>query len=311
MNWGIRNNGVTQTLHRGAPVDGDAVMRGLQRFATADGVPFDLNQPYKGEPAGQAIASAWKRFKDPQALGVWQNAGQMGPVFTWLADANAGDGGDYLGRALSQNIDAAIWTQALVKHGVIAPPSNEWRQAIEVASLALDIGNDGAGRTGYAYLLTQINGYPKSDRTPVPMPAGLASRAGMLVGGSGSGGLHVEKVYDDANVAKQFAARLLTENPEVAALSAGAPPSHKANLDREQGMLRSGAHVGNAAQREAFADALLVVKLADRSRGRALRTALAQGSLDQALDAMKNDPDWNKVVATYSAKKAQRKEAAG
>lgn len=287
-----------QATQTAAPVDAAGIVRGLERFA-----PFNVNAPYGGTIH---VAKEWFK-KDAGSLRAWENAGAMGPTFRFVSEMNMGDGGDYLGRALQQNMDASIWTQSLVKAGVIREPAPPWRAAIEVASLALDIGNDGAGRTGYSYVLTGVDGYPsKSPSQSVKMPAGLQARAALLVGGSGGGGFHVEKAYADAAEAPKFGKRLLTEGTDIQGLLPRA--ADKAHTERELALLDSGALLATQADREAFADALLVVKLADRSRGAALKAYDAAGGGDAGLEALKKHRDWAGVVTNYEKHKAARKD---
>ena len=277
--------------------DAAAVVKNLARYA-----PFDVNTPYQGDVL---VAEDWK-LKDKGGIEAWANAGAMGPAFKWAADMNKGEGGDYLNRALSQNLDASIWVQALVKAGVIKEPKPEWRQAIELASMTLDIGNDGAGRTGYSYVLTGVDGYPsKKPSDSVKLPAGLHARAAMLVGGSGGGGFHVEQAYDGADIASQFGKRLVNEGGLKALLPRAID---KAAIEKEIALVDTGALVKTPADREAFADALLVVKLADRSRGAAVGAFLDAGGGDAGLDAIKKERDWGTVVANYTKHKDARQD---
>jgi hypothetical protein len=281
----------------GGPVDAASVTAGLGRVA-----PFDVTKSYKG---GVNVSEDWKT-KDAAGLKVWENVGAMGPTFKWAAEMNMGDGGDYLGRALSQNADASIWLQALVKEGIVKEPKAEWRAAIEVASMTLDVGNDGAGRTGYSYVLTGVDGYPsKNPAASVKMPAGLHARAAMLVGGSGGGGFHVEKAYDGADQTAQFSKRLVREANVSSLLPRAVDRAH---VEKEIGLVDSGALVKTKEDREAFADALLIVKLADRSRGSALSAYRQAGGGAAGLEAMKKHRDWGTVVSNYVKHKDARKD---
>jgi hypothetical protein len=284
------------------------VLVGLQPFARDSKGPIDLNGNYGGA-LPMSISAAW-RLKDPDGLRAWSDAKTMGPVFAWITMVNSGDGGNYLGRALAHNADASLWLQALVKSGVIKQPNAEWRKAIEIASFAIDIGDDGAGRTGYNYVVTGVDGYPGSlaDKADsVKMPAGIHARAAALVGGSGGGGLHAETVFDAPGNAAAFGKRLVREAKDMPNLLKRT--IDRAQVDREIAMLDTGALFRTPADREAFADALVVVKLADRSRGRAIRTLKdAGGGLEAGLAALQKDSDFVRIVANYTSHKNGRKD---
>ena len=304
MNVGPKNENQDSARAAGGNVDADAVVRGLAKYANAAKGPFDLNKPYGGETA---VASSW-RHKDAAGLAVWANAGAMGPAFQWAAKMNSGDGGDYLGRALSSNADGGLWLRALVDAGVVKAPRPEWRAAIELATLTLDIGDDGAGRTGYSYVLTGVDGYPTDDKAPsVKLPTGLHARAAALVGGSGQGGLYAETVYDATDIAKSFTKRLVSdERKEIEGLVSKAVDPGQ--VKREIGMLEDGSLVSNKADREAFADALVIVKMSDRSRGKALSTYTDAGGGAAGITALQESDDYRKIVANYEKHKTVRKD---
>jgi hypothetical protein len=292
------------TIAGPASVAVDQVMAQLAPFAK-----FDLKTSYHGEPRGKSIVDAWKH-KDAGGIAAWQNAGAMGPVFRFTNELNMGAGGDYMGRAISQNMDAAIWLRALVREGVIAQPSQEWRAAIEVASLTLDVGDDGAGRTGFMYVLSGVDGYPSnSPAASVKMPTGIQSRAGMLVGGSGQG-MHVEKLFGGPSVATTFASNLADEgHGGQTAKTLSARAKDPAMTAKEIDLVKSGKLVDTRAGRDAFAEALLVTKLADRSRGALFSAYLAAGGGDAGLDAVLDHKDWDRVVmGSFVAQRNVRKD---
>jgi hypothetical protein len=234
----------------------------------------------------------------------------MGPVFGFANELNMGSGGDYLGRAIAQNMDASIWLRALVREKIIAPPSQDWRTAIEVATLTLDVGSDGAGRTGFMYVLAGADGYKSSSPAPsVKMPAGIQARAGMLVGGSGQG-IYVDKLFDGPGVASTFANKLADEAYSgQTATSLAARAKDPAATAKEIELVRSGKLVDSRAGRDAFAEALLVTKLADRSRGAVFKAYLAAGGGDAGLDAVLKHKDWAAVVGrSFVASRNVRKD---
>jgi hypothetical protein len=268
---------------------------------------LDLNRSYLGEPSGMSIADAWKH-KDAGALAAWSQPAAMGPVLAFVTSLNRGDGGDYLGRAIAQNMDASIWLRLLEREGIVDTPTKEWRTAIEVATLSLDVGADGAGRTGFMFILSGVDGYPsKSPTPPVKMPQGIQARAGMLVGGSGTG-LFVDKIFENANVAKDFAKRLTNEQDHgQSAKSLSVKAKDPAHTAKEIALVESGTLVQSRADRDAFAEALLVTKLSDRSRGAVFKAYLAAGGGDAGLDAVMGHTDFKRVVeGSFEAKRAVR-----
>jgi len=280
------------------------VVRGLQNHAG-----FELSKPYRSALSPGGVAEAWKH-KDTAGVQAWASPA-MGKVFAFATNMNTGSGGDYLDRALSQNMDASIWLQALEHAGVIEAPTKEWRQAIELASLTLDVGDDGAGRTGFMYVMTGVDGYPSATPEPsVAMPPGLMGRAGMLVGASGGGGLYVEKVFDGPNVASDFAHRLANEsNGKQSAKGLTARAVDPKAVQAEIKNVEDGAFVKTRADRTSFADAVLITKLADRSRGEAFRVYLAAGGGEKGLEALQSHRDWANVVEkSFEAHKQNRKD---
>ena len=283
----VRNKGSGAAAN---PITADQVLAQLAPYA-----PFNTKTAYSGEPGNMGIVDAWKH-KDPGAMQVYAKSAEMGPVFAWAAKVASTDG-DYLGRALGQNMDAAIWLRALEREGVISSPSPEWRRAIELATLCLDLGNDGAGRTGFMYVMTGVDGYPGSQSAgSVKMPTGLQARAGMLVGGSGRG-LYVDNIFKGPNVAADFAKALANESNKGQSPKTLIPQAKDIGATtKEVAIVESGALVKTQSDRDEFAEALLVTKLADRSRGAVFRSYLAAGGGNTGLDAVMRHPDWKKVV---------------
>ncbi|MBI5508609.1 MAG: hypothetical protein HY903_07640 [Deltaproteobacteria bacterium] len=176
----------------------------------------------------------------------------------------------WVGRSTSQMLDVQYWIEAATKDGLIKPVSDAWRGLIEVGTFWLDavsaghksrkglVAADDQQAAGLAILDAKADHYdPDCRKTVSAMQAfpGLkswsadeAERLGALLSGTG-GGVDVEKlIASPAEAVARLRART------------GAPLKF---LD-------------NPSERRAFAEALLILKLADRSRGQA-RAAVEAG----------------------------------
>lgn len=179
--------------------------------------------------------------KSDEALAFWSTP-QARQYFRKCVDyLNYGtESANWPDRTFEQVADIALWGELLVKNGTLSkPPAGDWLKAVEMALVAIELGPDSdighpeehmrAGRLAADYI-----GRIFSD-------AKLAQKVQALIACSSNKGLHVEKVFTDPSAAEAKVKEFLY----------GAQP-HFFKTTQE---------------RRDFAEALLIVKLSDMSRG--------------------------------------------
>lgn len=270
-------------------VDLPAIMASLAPHAKRDsGEMIDLSQPYQSGYEGglpDPLGEAWK-LKDAGALGPWKDPAMLS-AFTTATTWNTSPEGDYLGRALQSNMDSSLWYQLLEARHVIPCLAPEWRKAIELATLLLDVGTDPLGRTGFKEILEAASSFPPD----------VVAKVALLVGGSGRGGAKLEQIYADPSYASKFAADLAAQ---------ARPKDAKGPLEAALKELESLPKGWTAADRDAFASAQLVVKLADQSRGKAYRAVRGASALgEQELQKLESEWVYKDLPKIFSEARAK------
>ncbi|MBI5509958.1 MAG: hypothetical protein HY903_14475 [Deltaproteobacteria bacterium] len=266
-----------------------STIKGLAPFAIDEyGKKVDLSRDFP--VGGDSLPKAWA-LKDAGALEVWADTASTGKIFRWMLEWNT-MAPSYFDRAVSINVDSSLWHQVLVKDGKIKPLNAEWRKAVEIASFILDLGDDGLGGDCYKQALGGAGVMSPSLTAKV---AALSGRVG------GSGGLYVENAFD-ATKAKAYMAKLATEAERQAPPSfpdkrgAFAAIVDKNAYQKTLADMKAGGGMDNAETREAYASALLIIKLADNSRGRAYDTVKHRG-----IAALSSDSRYRQVLPNFEA----------
>jgi hypothetical protein len=207
--------------------------------------------------------------KDPQGMRVLADPKVIDGVRVGVLYASDDKDSMWVDRSVTQMLDLQYWIQTATKDKLISPLSDHWRGLVEVATFWLDASDHFQSKKG----LTSHDDQQAAGLAVIDAGQGFYStscQATVQRMGSFPG----LKSWSQDEVEKLGALLSGTGRGLDAETLITQPASAAARLrDRTGAAL---AFLDNPAERRAFADALIVLKLADRSRGQA-RTAVETG----------------------------------
>lgn len=201
------------------------------------------------------VRERWGK-KSPEMLDFWSSPAAQRFFASCVRYLDCDPKQNWPDRTFHQVADIALWTQMLVTDGTIAEPKGEWAKAIELALVGIELApNDTIGKPD-EHMQAGAN---TASYVSYEFPRSLALKVQALIACSSAKGLKIEQVFSNPDAARAATKKFIY----------GQDPTW---FDTAEG-------------RRAFAEALLLTKLSDQSRGKHgqdVRT-LAQSSVADGI----------------------------
>jgi hypothetical protein len=183
-------------------------------------------------------ADRWGQKSDA-ALEFWGSREARRYFQNCVSYLNGDPTGNWPDRSFHQVADIALWTEVLTKNGTVREPKGEWMQAIEMALPGIELGpNSDIGHPEEHWRAARN---AASTAGYAGFSPALALKVQALISCSSAKGLYVETILTDPAAAREKIKKHLYD-------------AEPAFFDTQEG-------------RQAFADALLITKMSDMSRG--------------------------------------------